>query len=82
MSNKITEYNMGKKRVLELKMKSGKIIKLQISKSTMYESDLPSNNSLYIEPNKDGTYKISFGSGLMKDFDDLESISVMRQDFT
>ena len=82
MASKVTEYVSGKKRVLEITLASGEVLKLRIMKSTRYETNLPSNKSLCVEPNSDGTYRMSFGAGLFNDLDDIVSIKITRQDFT
>lgn len=72
---------MGKKRVIELNMKDGSVKKLQLTKSTSVDNDLVSGSSIYIEANKDGTYRLAHGASIFEDFDDIESITITRQDF-
>lgn len=72
---------MGKKRVIELKMKDGSVKKLQLTKSTSVDNDLVSGSSIYIESNKDGTFRLSHGISIFDDFDNIESINIVRQDF-
>ena len=77
----VEEYTMGRKRVIEFKLKDGTVKKIQISKSTTIDSNSPSGNALYIEPNRDGTYKLAHGSEFFNNLDDVESITIVRQDF-
>lgn len=81
MASKVTEYTGGKKRVLEISLANGSTMKLKIVKATKYETTLPSNTSLSLEKNQDGTYRISFGSGLLGNLDDIVSIKLVKQDF-
>lgn len=79
--SKVEEYNLGRKRVIEIQLKDGSVKKLQISKSTTIENDLTPGNSLYIEPNKDGTYRLAHGSKIFQNLDDVVSITINREDF-
>jgi len=79
--NKVTEYTMGKKRIIELKMKDGSVKQLQLTKSTSVDNDLVSGSSIYIEANKDGTYRLCHGASIFDEFDDIESINIVRRDF-
>jgi hypothetical protein len=72
---------MGKKRIIELNMKDGSVKKLQLTKSTSVDNDLVSGSSIYIEANKDGTYRLAHGSSIFDEFDDIVSINIVRQDF-
>lgn len=81
MASKVTEYTGGKKRVLEISLANGNTMKLKIVKATKYETTLSSNTSLSLEKNQDGTYRISFGSGLLGNLDDIVSIKLVKQDF-
>jgi len=81
MASKVTEYTGGKKRVLEISLANGTTMKLKIVKATKYETTLSSNTSLSLEQNQDGTYRISFGSGLLGNLDDIVSIKLVKQDF-
>lgn len=81
MASKVTEYTGGKKRVLEISLANGSTMKLKIVKATKYETTLSSNTSLSLEQNQDGTYRISFGSGLLGNLDDIVSIKLVKQDF-
>lgn len=81
MASKVTEYTGGKKRVLEISLANGSTMKLKIVKATKYETTLSSNTSLSLEKNQDGTYRISFGSGLLGNLDDIVSIKLVKQDF-
>lgn len=79
--NKVTEYTMGKKRIIELNMKDGSVKQLQLTKSTSVDNDLVSGSSIYIEANKDGTYRLAHGVSIFSEFDDIESITIVRRDF-
>lgn len=72
---------MGKKRIIELNMKDGSVKQLQLTKSTSVDNDLVSGSSIYIESNKDGTYRLAHGVSIFSEFDDIESITIVRRDF-
>lgn len=72
---------MGQKRIIELKMKDGSVKELQLTKVTSVENTLVSGSSIYIEANKDGTYRLSHGASIFSEFDDIESINIVRRDF-
>lgn len=72
---------MGKKRIIELNMKDGSVKQLQLTKSTSVDNDLVSGSSIYIEANKDGTYRLAHGASIFREFDDIESITIVRRDF-
>lgn len=79
--NKVEEYNLGRKRIIEIELADGSVKKLQITKSTKIENELTPGNSLYIEPNKDGTYRLAHGSKIFENLDDVVSIKIVREDF-
>lgn len=78
---RVDEYTMGKKRIIELKMKDGSVKKLQLTKSTAIDSTLSSGSSIYIEANKDGTYRLTHGISVFDDFDNIESINIVRETY-
>jgi len=79
--NKTDEFNMGRKRLIEIEMVDGSVKKIQLSKSTSYDTDLVTGDAMYIEPNKDGTYRLSHGSKMFQSLDDIVSIKIIREDF-
>lgn len=79
--NKVEEYNLGRKRIIEIELTDGSVKKLQLSKSTSIETELSTGNSLFIESNKDGTYRLSHGTKLFDNLDDVVSIKIKREDF-
>lgn len=79
--NKVEHYTFGKKRTLVIELHDGSIKELQLSKTTSITTDTCSGNSLYIEPNKDGTYRLLHGTDLFLNIDDIISIKVKKEDF-
>lgn len=78
--NKVTEYNSGVKRIIRIHLKND-VIDIQLSKSTMLDNEMTTGKSLYLEANENGTYRLTHGKKLFDDFDSIEKIEIIKQDF-
>jgi hypothetical protein len=79
--NKVEQYTSGKKRFIVIEMADGSVKELQLAKTTSITTDTCSGNSLYIEPNKDGTYRLLHGTDLFQNLDAIVSIKIKKEDF-
>jgi hypothetical protein len=80
--NKVEQYTSGKKRYVVIEMADGSVKELQLAKTTTITTDACSGNSLYIEPNKDGTYRLLHGTDMFENLEDIVSIKIRKVDFT
>lgn len=68
------------KVIFRLDLKDGSYVDMEISKAIQMRLASDNSNKIFIEQLNDGTYRFMWTEGLIKEFSEVENISIIRQD--